>query len=47
MIVWLNMKQVLEKLEEQMYYPVTRGFSEDDAMNLVVNGFVKMYSKRR
>ena len=24
--------------EEQMYYLATRGFSEDDAMNLVVNG---------
>ena len=31
--------------EEQMYYPATRGFDEDDALNLVVNGFVKMYSK--
>ena len=27
--------------EEQMYYLATRGFSEDDAMNLVVNGFCK------
>ena len=27
--------------EEQMYYLATRGFSEDDAMNLVVNGFRK------
>ena len=24
-----------------MYYLATRGFSEDDAMNLVVNGFCK------
>ena len=27
--------------EEQMYYLANRGFSEDDAMNLVVNGFCK------
>ena len=27
--------------EEQMYYLATRGFSEDDAMNLVVNGSCK------
>jgi len=27
--------------EEQMYYLATRGFDEDDALNLVVNGFCK------
>ena len=27
--------------EEQMYYLATRGFTEDDAISLVVNGFCK------
>ena len=27
--------------EEQMYYLQSRGLSEDDAMNLIVNGFCK------
>ena len=31
--------------EEQNVLSTTRGFSEDDAMNLVVNGSVKMYLK--
>lgn len=37
----LNMRQQLGIGEDQLFYCVQRGISEDDAISMIVNGFCK------